>query len=1675
GRVNYLAGRVVSDQDNNTNPYVITIRTLYALNYWDYNLAKTAFRDNSSHTGVYIGYVAPVEDSKITTDVGQLNSIKQITFNGKDLFDISGSNGSVKLVSVAKNDADLFGNSTDLSIKLNISEADLDKFIKLNDIYEIDSKNFAHVTTFLTELLNVNGGEIWDRYWGEYPELRLGNKIDECDIYTAEQLIKQMNEMPYKTFRIMNDLDFTGINTFVTKTFTGKLLSARTNDKDDLISTNFYNIDFKQVFNDGNDSVGFFKFTKRATVTNINFYVKGGDYSSKNVLRFGVVSAQDEASSFNNVRVICVSGNVTQSNAKRLSLGTLKINGVKVGGFTGDASGTIVLNGCSYTGGLELANTHTSTKDLYLGGLVGYSSIVKLYDRTTVGYFTYSSNIQFGTYIQKSDEESEYGFILTGSVDVTALPSGSSSVKVSKTDSMTNNLYVGGLVGYNSSMLAVNNASIQNKDNGNVAISVNSTASYIRVGGLAGTVLTGSIKNFSANVSVSVTNGLWVYAGGLLGESTNAVISNVFVGGYGNNSKINVSNVSAIVKIGGVVGSAIVTSMNASNLVNQTNAYVDINFSGNAKSLAIGGVYGEFSNFARTSVAIQNNRINAYGSITADTAQYMYIGGLVGNNVLMSNDSDEKASATTINYSYSGMEINVNAQKIAYVGGIIGNAENMSLNNLVLNGADDYLKTGSLEIINCLASGYIELDVETGFDHIYAGGIAGDTKDAITNTVILTTIIKPEYGNANKNKYSIDVVAGVNNNDTKNTGIVVVDEVTGSRFESSQLLTSDNNTVRFANSDVYTIKDYADFISEFNSNALTIYTYIKEVIEVKSGSVFNPIKVSSASQISSIEKTYHILTSNITISSSKSINGVLAGNYKKVTTSRTMLTTIGKYGVVGNFAILSSSSGASGALLAGTNNGIIHDIYATGKVSGSSVGGLVKDNKGMILNAIVDVELIASSGKSGMIASTSTNGTIFNCFTLGGLVANGGTAVGTVVGESSNTLYKFVNSVTSLDTKLNSSSAGFIGKSASTDKFVYCSFDAQALTRNSLPLSNSTLKVLEFDKYLSSTINTSSSYYMLYVFNTDTNSVCRADNKNFGYAYFPRFESFIKTTIVNGYTYVNNFSAFYKLLDTNYTQGVKIKLAYNINQDGFDVKGSNVNQQAWTPKCIDNFVGELDGNGKRLKGLSITGKKYTYSNRTDYLVGLFYSITSTSEIQSKITNLNLVLKEATNFITEYSNYKASSNVTNEWEQLDSVGSYSGALAGIIYGTASNKVVVDNVEVSFIKSSQVLYGNSVGGLCGYAENAVFTNCGASGFKVQGFNMTLNLRYQANGKQQNTIINKYALTSGFVGTAQYCEFSGCTTNLTVTGDNGFDGSYFYGSTFTYKNETIKASSSSLGVSPYGELVFNSYAENRDGSTHPGGVDGTNASPIAGFVAYGVSCKFSNCTNSGTLISGHAGNGSDAIGYDENHKGKKGGNGGAVFIGGIAGIQDNCTFTNTRNNCSYGFVADADHATAAGKGGNGSDGANDATNCCAGNGGWCWHGSVGSSGSCSDVSNGRAGGNGGNGGYSLIGNLYASNTFLAIYPSNTTGETCSLLCSAGGNGGKGSKGGAGGTFSLIEGLKHWGGDSGLSGYGGKNGNGELSEDYQGKINGRDGTVGGPASEGGKGGESTPCYLVN
>ena len=37
------------------------------------------------------------------------------------------------------------------------------------------------------------------------------------------------------------------------------------------------------------------------------------------------------------------------------------------------------------------------------------------------------------------------------------------------------------------------------------------------------------------------------------------------------------------------------------------------------------------------------------------------------------------------------MEINVNAQKIAYVGGIIGNAENMSLNNLVLNGVDDYL------------------------------------------------------------------------------------------------------------------------------------------------------------------------------------------------------------------------------------------------------------------------------------------------------------------------------------------------------------------------------------------------------------------------------------------------------------------------------------------------------------------------------------------------------------------------------------------------------------------------------------------------------------------------------------------------------------------------------------------------------------------------------------------------------------------------------------------------------------------------------------------------------------------------------------------------------------------------------------------------------------------------
>lgn len=1684
GRVNYLAGRVIKDQDNKTNPYVITIRTLYALNYWDYNLSKTTFRDDSKYTGVMIGYVSPVEDSKITTDVGQLYSIDQIRFNGNDVFAETDGNGANVFKTVAKNDADLFGNSTDLSYALdNPSDT-----ITLNDIYEVDSNNFAHVITFLTDLLNVSGGEIWDRYWGEYPELRLGNKIDELEIYTAQQLIKEMNETPYKTFRIMNDLDFTGVNTYVTRTFTGRLLSARTNENEETISTNFYNIDYSSMFADKKENIGFFAFTKRATISNINFYIKGGDYSSVNVNRFGVVSAQDEASSFNNVRVICVSQNLTLSNVSSSTLSTLKINGVKVGGIVGDASGTIVLNACSYTGGLELNNSYTSNKDLYFGGLVGYSSIIKLYDRSTFGYFDYSSNIQFGEYVQKSATEPDYRFILIGDVNVDSLPTGNSSLVVTKVDSYTNNLYVGGLVGYNDSMLIVNNASIQNQNNSNLDINVDCSAKYIRVGGLAGTIMSGSIKNFKGFVDLSVSHGTWVYAGGLVGESTNAVISSVFVGEYDNNSSIYVEDTISIAKIGGIVGSAIVTSMNASNLINQTTAFVDIEFDGNATSLAVGGIYGEFENFAKTSATIQNNRMNAYGSITANTAQYMYVGGLVGNNVLMTSDEDE-ASATSINYSYSGMEIDVYTNKVAYIGGIIGNAENMSLNNLVLNSSTELNNSGSLEINNCLASGYIELSTGNNFEHIYAGGIAGDTRDAITNTTILTTIVKPEYGNANKNKYSIDILAGLNNYKGGNSGIIVVDEVTGSRFESSKLLTSDGNEVRFANSDTYLIQDYTDFVSSFNANGQTIYSYIKEIIEIERGSVFNPIRVTSASSISSTAKSYHLLTSDITISSSKTINGVFAGNYHNITANSTIFTSIGKYGVVGNFAVESSSTGNSSSLLAGTNNGVIHDIYAIGKVSGSSVGGLVTTNNGMILNAIVDIELISNGGTSGMIASTSTNGTIFNCFTLGGLVADSGNYVGTVVGSSTNTLYKFVNSVTSLDTTLTSSSAGFVGNS-NNDKYVYCSFDAQALTRNSLPLSNSTLKVLEFDKYLSNSINTSSSYYMLYSTDEETNNVCRAEDKNFGYAYFPRFDSFIKQTIIDGYTYVNNFSAFYDLLDNNYKQGVKIKLAYNINQHGFDVIGQT--KKAWNPKSANHFVGELDGNDKKLKGLSITTKKINYQNgKYDVLIGLFYSITSTDSFQSKITNLNLELEEATNMLQEYQRF-TTYNQASAKAELAKIGVYTGTLAGVISGTSSKPVIVDGVNVSFI-NNQTLVGNSAGGIAGYAEYAEFKNCSTDNFTVKAFNIVITSRFNASYGRINAITTKFAFAGGVVGSTYNVTIKDCTNNATVIGDNGFDGEYFYSSTLASSSYNTNASKTeSTSVCPYSVSVdYVKYVASAGTNAGGAGTNGTDASPVGGFVAYAVNSVFTNNTNNGVVTSGHAGNGTDATGYNqEDGTGYNGGDGGNAYLGGIAGVQEDCQFTGNTNSGSFAVITDGSHSTAGGHGGNGSDGQDNAKHCCYGrtNSFYCNHGNWGSgTHSCSDVTRGNNGGNGGNGGVTFVGNQYGSDRFHIIVVSSdletSYGTVESLLCAEGGDGGNGSRGGNGSYFSLLDGY-HLGKPSGKSGNGGENGNleeytddtnGDGVPDGRGITNPNDVDMGGAESQGGLGGPSVPCYLQN
>lgn len=328
-------------------------------------------------------------------------------------------------------------------------------------------------------------------------------------------------------------------------------------------------------------------------------------------------------------------------------------NMTSLGGLVGYANGGVIQNGSEYSGLISTPNGFKSTKKLIIGGLAGRIK-------------TSSSNI-------------------TGSYFKGAI---SNAAEITSTDTANPYLIIGGVVGFvdggasvsssNSTADHADEASAYNGFNGKI-VNKTTVAYNSAVGGIVGELNNGTVSSCTnaANIACSVyrtgDNCRYMKSGGIVGK----VNENGTVTGCTNNGKVEHRSNPKYQDLGGIAG------YNAGTISNCTNT----------------------------------EAVNQMTSgQTAKAGRYVYLGGVIGENIADNKVSDvhNKKAALQI----SSMEDNENS--LECIGGVIGYNK-----GIVVGGASKDI-TNSGEV-------YHSPIFTKQFQGYNLGGIVGLTEAAVKN------------------------------------------------------------------------------------------------------------------------------------------------------------------------------------------------------------------------------------------------------------------------------------------------------------------------------------------------------------------------------------------------------------------------------------------------------------------------------------------------------------------------------------------------------------------------------------------------------------------------------------------------------------------------------------------------------------------------------------------------------------------------------------------------------------------------------------------------------------------------------------------------------------------------------------------------------------------------------
>lgn len=1134
-----------------------------------------------------------------------------------------------------------------------------------------------------------NGQLMSDTYKYSY-KINSGNIVNQTDnsislnVELFGGLTETADENGYYSFQhsIIN------YRNFINDVFTGKLIGANNNG----VTSKLINLDYSATVETDEQtsilSMSLFKQLRKANINNLTFVLSSKQYTDtayRNA-NFAGIALEDSSSAFYNVHV---------------KVDNIAFSNYVFAGFIAKENGSAEFNRCS------------------IEGKFNFTSIEN--DQT-------ESARKFGGFVADASEDISY----------IRFNSCSSKATVVYNDSLTSNnraysSYIGMFAGQAKNMVteAINEIYAYSGEDNIITAYKNesSTADSLSyIGALVGRIEnSGNVSGVLVHDDIHVSNYVSIKVGLVAGESKDTNFSSIQIGSSIDRVTLSALNLRGTISnytnadeiaqdcayIGGLVGYATVTQLNQGSSTNSVVVYADINATHktngenftNKERFSVGGVIGVFN--ANLESGYTNSNVTMIGDIyvKANGEQKVYIGGVVGENILNSNISSSSNVASSIIFenvqsfadiTFDGTQADMGGFLGAYT--IVGNSTNTS-----------YL--GELTLQDSLVAGSISLQTNASLTNANVGSLVGkNTNTKVYGCTLATTLYLSNnlYNSTQNENVNIGIVYGQGGkgefgNSASGQRSYVLDEIIG--VLSTSALSGYDKHLKEINQAVST---YANWLEDVRLGKVyySVRGYDKGKTNLGENNIFNPDTDFSngLSRYNLVEEGTTIVP-GIEIEDQKSI---IVFNMREVRITNTSLfTNIGAQAIVSNIVLVGENASVP-MLISGVNQGTIIGVYATGTSVANTI--LINEQRGVLQDVMIDVVIEKGSACTiNWLTNTTENSYISNVQILGSVNFGSGTttssAINLLAGNSRYSYYEHIVVAPNIiaDNYTINSAVG----SGNVFDTSTCRYD------------KSILKYIDnFTGYEGYKKNDKSIWLLRASYN---------QNYNYDYPYLIKFKKYFENADGSSKIdigVVNNFSRLLQLISNNEANGeINHKFIYNLNINQASASFADVG---------GSFKGVLDAKKNESENYSIFGIKVATKNSTS--IGVFEKI-----VGGTIQNINLHISKSIQYEGQimWGQFGVLAHSISEGSKIENVeiafsstnwitGMVVGGVAATIKDSTLNKITLQNARIRALDAGngdQVISNKTpgvAGGICAYAENSTIQNCNLISCTIIGGN-------------------------------------------------------------------------------------------------------------------------------------------------------------------------------------------------------------------------------------------------------------------------------------------------------------------------------------------------------------------